>query len=478
MSKKLIWSDFQKAIFKDIAKGEGHTIIEAYAGSSKTTSIVESFKYVPKKKKTLALAFNKIIQKELRDRSPSYVDTLTFHSLGLRAIKQRFGNSITLDDNKVFDIVKSQLTMPEDFDLIKNIADTVSYCKYGLIDIPSKISDIIANFGIDLCDMEEDEFIKIVIKTLSLDKQNTSKIDFDDMCWFPFVYNLFLGEYDYVYVDERQDLNKAQLVMAKKACKSDGRIIMTGDSLQALYSWRFADVSIIDEIRNQPKTKTLKLPISYRCPKKIIDLAANWAEDIVCPDTAIDGEISNISLNDIYNKAKPGCFILSRTNAPLIKICMNFIRLGIRANIQGRDVGRQLGFMIKKSKKKQIPAFLNWLEKWKDDEVKKLAKKNINTENVLDRYECLVSICEECSSLDEVKNKITQLFNDSDESNMVILSTVHRAKGRERDDVFLLRWTFRTWFDKMSDLEKPNEEANIAYVACTRTKNRLFIVSK
>lgn len=475
---KLDWSPFQKAVFKNIATDDGHLIIEAYAGASKTTTIVESFRYVPKGKKSIALAFNKKIQEELQSRAPSYIDTLTFHSLGLRAIKQRFGN-IELDDRKVFDLVKGQVPDERDYDLINNISDTVAFCKYGLLDTPSQIDEIIDRFGVDLCEMERKQFISIVIKTLSYDKSMTAKIDFNDMCWFPFVYNLPLGLYDYVYIDERQDLNKSQLVMAKRVCRPlSGRIIAVGDENQALYSWRLADTSIIEEIKNQPKTKTLPLPISYRCPKTIIDLAKNWVPDISCPDTASQGEIKDISLNEMYKTAKPGCFILSRTNAPMIKICMTFIRNGVKANIRGRDVGKQLNHLIKKSKKKLVPAFLKWLEDWKNEEVERLLAKNVKTENTMDRYECLVNLCEECKSLDEVSKKIDELFDDSDENNIVILSTVHRAKGLERDDIFLLRWTFRVWFDQMEDLERPNEEANIAYVAATRSKKRLFIVQR
>jgi len=472
------WSEYQKAIFKNIAEDDGHLIIEAYAGSSKTTSIIESFKYVPRGKKVLALAFNKKIQEELKQRSPSYItDIFTFHSLGLRAIKQKFGN-IEIDDNKVFEIIKSSFGDLSS-DLVINICDTISYCKYGLFDSPSQIEKIIDTFSIDTCELSSEDFIKIVIKVLSLCKTYTNKIDFNDMCWFPFIYNLNIGKYDYVYVDERQDLNKSQLVMAKKACKIDGRIIAAGDEYQGIYSWRMADNSIINEIKSNSSTKILSLPISYRCPKSIINLAKNWVPDITCPDNAINGEIKEISLNEIYNKAKPGCFILSRTNAPLIKICMNFIKLGVKANIKGRDIGKQLSYLIKKSKKKNIDKFLLWLEKWKNDEVEKLKNKNLNPNNILDKYECLVALCEESANLEDLDKKINNLFNDTDENNIIILSTVHKAKGLEKDEVFILNWTFGIWLDNSCKfLEKPNEEANIAYVAATRSKNKLFIVKK
>jgi DNA helicase-2/ATP-dependent DNA helicase PcrA len=473
------WSDYQKAIFKSIAKDTGHLIVEAYAGSSKTTSAIESFKYVPKGKKTLALAFNKIIQEELRSRSPSYIETFTFHSLGYRAIKQRFGN-VELNDHKVFDIVSETLDKKTNYDLINNICDTVAYCKYTLSDTPKQIEDLILNFGIDTCEMDDDKFIKLVINTLGKSKSITNKIDFNDMCWLPFVYNLPLGQYDYVYVDEAQDLNKSQLVMAKKASKTNsGRIIVIMDPNQALYSWRGADSTVVDSIKKDETTKSLQLPISYRCPRSVIDLAKKWVPDITCPETAIDGEVSDITTDKMYDIVKPGSFILSRTNAPMIKICMLLIKRGIKANIRGRDVGKQLNYLIKKSKKKQMAAFLKWLECWKDEEVEKLISKKINTDNVLDRYECLVSLCEEHKTLEEVSEKIDHLFDDTDEKNIVILSSVHRAKGLERDNVFILRWTFRQWLDdKLEFIEKPNEEANIAYVAATRAKKSLYIVRK
>jgi DNA helicase II / ATP-dependent DNA helicase PcrA len=169
---------------------------------------------------------------------------------------------------------------------------------------------------------------------------------------------------------------------------------------------------------------------------------------------------------------------LSRTNAPLIKICMSFIRDGKRCNIRGRDIGKQLSTLIKKSKKKQIPAFLKWLEKWRDGEVEKLIAKGIKTDNVLDKYECLVNLCEDINSLEEVKERIDELFDDTDEKNIIICSTVHKAKGLERDEVFLLKWTCRGWFDNISDSEEANGEINIAYVGSTRSKDKLFLVNK
>src|SRR5208282_5153522 len=109
------WSLFQKDIFRDIAKGLGHTVVIARAGSGKTSTIVEGFKYLPKNKKTLMVAFNKAIADELKGRAPSYVDVMTLHSLGFRAIKQSFGNTVVLENNKANTLISTLIG--EDYDM-------------------------------------------------------------------------------------------------------------------------------------------------------------------------------------------------------------------------------------------------------------------------------------------------------------------------------------------------------------------------
>ncbi len=472
-------SKYQEAIFADIASNRpGHLIVEARAGSGKTASLIESFKYVPHGKKIIALAFNKIIAEELKDRAPSYVVPSTFHSWGLRAIRNRY-KTVQVDDNKTFNIVKTLVEDERDYDLISNICDTVAYCKYGLQDAPKQIEDLIYRFGIDLCDLDQGKFISLVIRTLGHCKSNPNVVDYNDMCWLPFVLNLPFEQFHYINVDEYQDCNLSQLVIAKRTVMPGGHLIFYGDEFQSLYSWRMSDTTVIADIKSEETTKILSLPISYRCPKKVIALAKYWVPDISCPDTAIDGEINDITYDTMFSKAKPGCFVLSRTNAPLIRVAMRFIREQVPCNIRGRDIGKSLSYLIKRSKKKRMDAFLTWLEKWKDDEVALLIAKKLNTENVLDRYECLVSLCEEHKTLDEVLKQIDAMFTDKTEKDLVICSTVHRAKGLERDDVFVLRWTFRLWLEESLGLvEKPNEAANIAYTACTRTKKRLFIVNR
>jgi superfamily I DNA/RNA helicase len=78
-------------------------------------------------------------------------------------------------------------------------------------------------------------------------------------------------------------------------------------------------------------------------------------------------------------------------------------------------------------------------------------------------------LCEDIETIKELTEKIKTIFND-DASNVVIFSSVHRAKGDETDNVFVLKDTLKQGYSE--------EEDKIVYVAITRSKSKLYMVSK
>lgn len=467
------WSKFQKDIFRDINGGAGHTVVIARAGSGKTSTIVEGFKYLPKGKKTLMVAFNKSIAEELKQRAPSYVDVMTLHSLGFRAIKQSFGQDVILENDKCNELIKTLIG--DDYDMWEvnqSIAKCVSLCKGFLVDTPARIGDLIDKFGIEIFDYSREKFIELVIKTLGLCKAKRNVIDFDDMIWFPFVYRLNVGKFDVVFVDEAQDLNQAQIAMVLSACKMDGRIIAVGDPAQSIYQFRGADSEAIPNFITKLGAKTLPLSVTYRCPKKVVDLAREIVPDIEACENAKDGTVEEVPAEQILKLVQPGDFVLSRTNAPLIKHCMALLRAGIPANIQGRDVGSNLQYFIKKSKAKTIIQFTAYVNAWREQEVKRLLAEKKDPIATVDKAECLLNLCEGTLTIKDLKETIEKLFNDTDDHAKVIFSTTHKAKGLERDRVFVLVNTYRYG----PGVE--GEEANLWYVAVTRSKNELYLVKK
>jgi len=466
------WSPLQKDIFRDIAKGLGHTVVIARAGSGKTSTIVEGFRYLPRGKKTLMVAFNKSIADELKQRAPSYVDVMTLHSLGFRAIKQSFGADVVLENDKAM-MLATEL-VGEDHDLWElkiSLCKCVSLCKGFLIDTPAKVGDLIDKFGIETFDLTRETFIQFALKILAMCKAKKQVIDFDDMIWFPFVYRLNVGKFDIVFVDEAQDLNQAQIAMVLSACKMDGRIIAVGDPAQSIYQFRGADSEAIPNFIEKLKAKTLPLSVTYRCPRRVVSLAKEIVPDITAAPNAQDGTIHEIQADELLKLVKPGDFVLSRTNAPLIKYCLALLKAGIPANIQGRDIGANLLYFIKKSKAKTITEFTKYVVAWREQEVKRLLAEKKDTMVAIDKAECLLNLCEGTLTIKDLKESIEKLFSDVDDSAKVVFSTTHKAKGLERDRVFVLAGTYR----KGSGIA---EENNLWYVAVTRAKSELFLVRK
>lgn len=465
------WSEYQKQIFLDFAKSNSHTVIQARAGAAKTTSIIEGLKFIPKNKKTLLVAFNKSIADELKERAPKYQNLVirTMHSLGFAAIKNKYGKSVVLDFAKTNKTLKEIL--PDKFknsiDLLISLERCVSLAKSYLFDTVDKLEELIDEFQIDICDLSEEEYIKIVLKVLHLHKKDVMNVNFDDMIYLCVVYNIPLEKYDFALIDEAQDLSIGQIYMVYSSCKTNGKIVMVGDDFQSIYKFR-GGINAIPTFCKNKHPKILPLPISYRCSQKVIEIAQTLVPDIKARDGAAEGSVNRITEKQMLKFAKPGDFILSRTNAPLIKFCMAFIKLGVKSNIKGRDIGENLNYMIKKSNCKSVESFVKWVEKWAKEEIFRLQGRGRDCLVITDKRDCILTLCEGASSLTEVKKNISELFDDDNEGRILLLSSVHKSKGLERERVFVLEDTLKY---------SSQEEKNICYVAFTRAKKDLFLVS-
>ena len=477
MPSKLDWSLFQQAIFKDVENGIGNTIIEAKAGSSKTTSLLESLKYIPRNKKTIVVAFNKSIKDELIERAPQYsnLEIMTLHSLGFRAIRNRFGKDVKFSNGKTFGIIKNILqkekTDPkekDDYESIYEFERAVGLCKNFIIDVPSKIDELLDEFGIDTVEYDRKDFISKIIQILGECKKDTIHIDFNDMIWFPFVYNLPLMKYDRILTDESQDFNMAQMSLIFRSMKEDSRVFVFLDTFQAVYSWRGANTNAAKTFKEKLNAKTLELPISYRCANRIIYAAQKYVPGIKPAPNAKEGEIINIGEEELLDYIRPGDFLLSRTNAPLFKWCLKMLRLKIPANIRGKGLDKGLLFIIKQSKKKNIESFLDWLKKWEISECARLKEKNRDNSLFLDKIACLRCLCEGVKTTADLQDNIKLLFNEEDGKKVITCSTIHGIKGAEETNVFILEDTFR--------FGDSQEEQNLKYVAITRAKEKLYWV--
>lgn len=475
METERVWSNFQQAIFRDVAEGEGHTVVLARAGTGKTSTIMHSLTMIPRGLSTLVCAFNKSIEKELAarvQRAGLSVEVKTLHAFGFRAIGRAFRPQ--LNEYKVRDILDKLVPGDDKREMRDELRRCISLCKGCLIehDDLDGVDGVCIDYSIDAGEKPDERivFCKIVLDAMSICARNTKEVDFDDMVWLPVVLDLNVWQFDRVFVDETQDLNAAQIELMLKACKTGGRICVVGDDRQAIYSFRGADSSAIPNLTRRLDAKVLPLSITYRCARSIVALAAESVPDFEAAPGAIDGEILHATDADVVAGAQAGDFILSRTNAPLVKHCLALLANGTAAAIQGRDVSAQLLKVVKKSKAKTIPDLAEWLNGWRKRECERMLRKDpdADTTRITDTADCIDALCEGETSVAGVVAKIQALFSDTDETRRVTLSSTHKAKGLERDRAWILADTYRP--------TRSQEESNLWYVAITRAKTTLFLV--
>ena len=466
------WSKYQLAIFDNIANGTSKTtFIEATAGSSKTTSLLEGLNYIPRGKKSLLVAFNKKIADELKKRAPKSFEgeISTLHSLGLKSLGKTFRTKV--NPERSMDIIKKIIGEDrEKSELRYCLSRAVSMAKNTLSLTEKEIDNIIDDYDLDYPnEIFRDIFIKLVIKVMEECKASPEEIDFDSMIYLPNVLNVKVPKYDYVFLDEYQDVNFAQLELLKQTRSDNTRMFLFGDQMQNIYSFRAADPRNIIQMKQELNAHSLPLSISYRCPIKVVKEAQKFVKEMEWAPNAPEGIVEKITLNEMKKRAQPGCFIISRVNAPLIGLALHFIGQGIPANIQGRDLATNLQNLIKKSRVKNIDKFLMWLDNWSKKEIDRIKEKEGNPEQIMDKVECLKVLAEGCKDTKDLIANIKKIFSDDLSAKVILLGSTHALKGAEADQVFVLDWTYK-YFNQ--------EEKNIRFVAITRAKKELYLVSK
>lgn len=472
-------SSFQLAIFDFISNGKGNAFVEAVAGSGKTTTIVEALKLTPRTAKVIFLAFNKHIQEELARRAPGHVRVQTMHSLGFSALRNGLPVKPEVDDDKLFGIVKEFLpNFEQEGHMRAPLTQLVSLAKNTLTDPEdlAALSDMATKYGVDM-NGDSERLLNLVAPVMGVCASRTSVIDYDDMLWLPIYLKLHFEVYDYLFVDEAQDLNAAQIEMLMRSIRPvTGRVIAVGDRRQSIYGFRGADTNAIERICDALNATTLPLSITYRCPVSHVDLAKEIVPQIEAAPGAAMGLVEYTTYMKAMTIMQDGDLVLCRVNAPLISTCYAFIKMGRKAVIRGRDIGKNLVNFIDKLQPTSILDLQTKVNDYRTREVERLtaAGKESAIQSLQDKCECVEALCDGIRDLSELRQRIMSIFDDETKSG-VILSSVHRAKGDEADKVWILKPELMPHPMAQQEWEQEQEE-NIRYVAYTRSKRDLIFV--
>ena len=354
--------------------------------------------------------------------------------------------------------------------------------------------------------------IEVLRASLAMDRE---VIDFDDMILAPLAHKVRFWPKDWVLIDEAQDTNAARRALALAMLKPGGRLIAVGDDRQAIYGFTGADADALDLIASALGSKTLPLTVTYRCPKVVVAEANRLVPDLTAHPSAPEGvlrvlrgairaacrtcrgtgrvkgkelchecKMTGVRLWPWFEYEPPDTtsVILCRNTKPLVEQAYTLLRAGIACRVAGREIGAGLIRLATRWKRvKTLGALAAKLEEHQDRETAKwLAKgREERAQAEEDRCQCLQALIRNLMA--EHEDRVTalvafikELFGDDDEGRPALtLSTIHKAKGREWDTVYLL--------DRAGTLPSPwarkpwqlRQEENLEYVAVTRAKREL-----
>ncbi len=487
-------SHYQAAIFDHIAAqrigeatgadGQANAIIEAVAGSGKTTTIVQALELT--KHAAIFLAFNKAIAEELKQRVPRHVQARTFHSLCFRPVLAATGardvntaklNQIVkfglpLSDAAIYGAFVRKLVGLARSDGLGALREASAEAFYALVERH--------DLTLEHDSASEEKGIQYAQRILELSNES-KEVDFDDLLYFAVLKGIKLPTFQWVFVDEAQDTNAIQRAILKKILAPGGRLIAVGDPAQAIYGFRGADSDALDLIAAhfQPCLR-LPLSVTYRCPTKVVALAKEYVPAIEAREGAPEGTVDNFGEKWALTDLGSSDLVVCRNTKPLIDLGYRLMRAKIPLRIMGRDIGEGLVSLIRKCDGLTgFDNFLAALAKWEERESEKaLAKDNeAKAEAIHDKAGALRLLS---SALPEAERNVEALIAVirslfTDQNSRVTLATVHKAKGLEADTVWWLapslcpsKWAKKPW--------QKQQERNIQYVAVTRAKNRLVLI--
>ena len=268
---------------------EGPLLVLAGAGSGKTKVLTTKVAYLILEKNVspdniLAITFTNKAAKEMKDRILNMVGMVgykiqisTFHSFGLAILKKHYdklglSKNFTILDSDDSNVVVKNILKDRNYDEnYRAIRSIISNNKNALVD-SLEFARFVSN--------DYDEMVLDVYQRYEDRLKRNNSVDFDDLLMLPILlfrkYPNILKEYQeqykYILIDEYQDTNEAQYLLAKMISAKYKNICVVGDDSQSIYSWRGSNYkNILNFEKDYPDCKTVYLEQNYRSTKTIIE---------------------------------------------------------------------------------------------------------------------------------------------------------------------------------------------------------------
>ncbi len=357
---------------------QGPVLILAGPGSGKTRVIAHRIAYLIKvvgisPRRIMAVTFTNKAAREMRDRVHGLVGerveelTLgTFHRISARILRTEAAHIgleprfVIYDEEDQLNLIKrslEQLDLEPKYYPPKALKAAISAAKSRLTSpegyVPGHYFEEVAK--------------RVYLRYQELLAQSNA-LDFDDLLMKavllfreqPEVLAKYQSRYLHVLIDEFQDTNLAQYLLAKQVAGQHRNICVVGDPDQSIYSWRFADLRhILDFENDYPDAKIVFLEQNYRSTKTILEVANHvistnrqrkektlWTENdlgtpVALAQTYSEQEEAQFVISELEKLTSNGhfkagdCAVMYRTNAQSRALEEAFIRFGTPYKLVG-----------------------------------------------------------------------------------------------------------------------------------------------
>jgi DNA helicase-2/ATP-dependent DNA helicase PcrA len=274
-----------------VTRGDGIFLLLGGAGTGKTTTLAHRVAYLMEEKgvspeniltvtfsNKAAIDMRSKIERLIGERATKNLWIGTFHSLGIKILSK---GAERLGFTEEFIVITGE----DQLNIVKQFTRDESTAKGILREIGKLKSNLI---GPDVFKRRAKGIWQSQIASIYLRYQKILKklnmMDYDDLLYYSWLLfkkfkdlrDLFARKFEYILVDEFQDINKAQFEILKFLASIHKNMFVTGDDDQAIYGFRGASTKFIKDLKSHfPKYKEIRLTQNFRSPEDILNVAHN-----------------------------------------------------------------------------------------------------------------------------------------------------------------------------------------------------------
>lgn len=287
-------------------------------------------------------------------------------------------------------------------------------------------------------------------------------------------------------IDEAQDMgaDDFRLVQALMHQNEEMRVIAVGDDDQNIYAFRGSDSKYMQSLVNKEGARLYEMTDNYRSAKAVVDCANRFVQRIsgrlkktpIQSATGEEGKVLTLkSLLDTEIKVQGSTAILTRTNEETMQVAYELEQRGLHATVAQSMGGFRFGnlaevrYFLKQLDRNEISISK---ERWQEAKQRTLETYASSTcLSVMKHFFADFEVTHQFYYRSDLREYIFESniedFIAADDKS-IFVSTIHKAKGREFDTVYLL--------SSVPD-GRDVDDMRTYYVGLTRAKRNLYLVT-